>query len=284
MDKTSYRVLTLTVSCLLFLSTTAQEVSAWPCTSCPGCLTCRPTGCECLAECCCDGRTCSGCCVCSGCSCVGGSCPACKSCVDCSCECTSECCEDSDCGPPGCWNCVNCECESQCNPDNCQTCVDGSCQVCGGDPNQVCCDGTCCDKVWTKETTDPIDLPCPSCDNVMWGCIGTSKTVPSYEECLNVGVGQGEHCQCNETVQMVGYVYYCGENWDISMMTWCLLQGSWCVAECYLFMDPAGCANCLMEFSVGCCPSGCGVCDFVESCDPYDPLEIYAPVFTGFDC
>ena len=59
MDKTSYRVLTLTVSCMLLLSTTAQQVIAWPCLGgCPDCETCTPTGCECQADCGCGGRTC----------------------------------------------------------------------------------------------------------------------------------------------------------------------------------------------------------------------------------
>lgn len=71
MDKTSYRLLTLTVSCMLFLSITAEQVIAWPCPSPrPPCHTCTPTGWECLAECGCGGRTC-----------------------------------------PDCWDCVNCECE-----------------------------------------------------------------------------------------------------------------------------------------------------------------------------
>jgi hypothetical protein len=304
MDKKSCRVLTLTVSCLLFLSTTAQQVIAWPCNppACPSCYTCTPTGCECQAQCGCGGRTCSGCCVCSGCSCVpGSSCPACKSCVGCSCECTSECCEDSDCGPPGCWNCVSCGCEYQCDPDKCETCVDGSCQVCGGDPNkfccdgsccdpvtQVCCDGSCCDKVWTKETIDSSIEPCSSCEYSIGEpmCDGTTTELESYEKCLNVGVGQGEHCECTNTWQPVGFIYNCTINWDVDKMAWCLLQGAWCVAECYLFRDPAGCANCLMEFSIDCCPGGCEICDFVEKCEknPYSYVEEEELVFSSFGC
>ncbi|MBA7624211.1 hypothetical protein ES703_31618 [subsurface metagenome] len=87
MDKKSYRVLTLTAACMLFLSTSAQQAIAWPCLGgCPACYTCTETGCECRAQCGCGGRTCSGCCVCSGCSCVPGSCPDCESCVGCQCE------------------------------------------------------------------------------------------------------------------------------------------------------------------------------------------------------
>jgi len=62
MDKTRYRVLTLTVGCMLFLSTTAQRVVAWPCLSgCPDCQTCTSTGCEddCESGECCDSGTCA---------------------------------------------------------------------------------------------------------------------------------------------------------------------------------------------------------------------------------
>ena len=95
MDKTHLRVLTLTVSCMLLLSITAQQVMAWPCPPCPDCETCTPTGCECNAECGCGGKTCSGCCVCSNCSCVP---------------------DDSECGDPDCWDCDN-NCNCQCDVD-----------------------------------------------------------------------------------------------------------------------------------------------------------------------
>jgi len=166
MDKTSYRILTLTVGCMLFLSTTAQRVIAWPCPPCPDCHTCTPTGCEpygncwggcpscescvscwcqCTSECGCGGKSCTGCCECSGCSCVGGDCPPCHDC-----------------------NTVTCECEYQCDPDDCETCVDGSCQVCGGDPNETCCDGTCTPKCEDGEPTGE----CDTSHNAEYECVG----------------------------------------------------------------------------------------------------------------
>jgi hypothetical protein len=39
-----------------------------------------------------------------------------------------------------------------------------------------------------------------------------------------------------------------------------------------------------MTAQADCCSDECEVCDFVESCDPYDPLEITERVFTDFGC
>lgn len=47
MDKTSYRILTLTIGCIVLLSVTAEQASAWPCPPCPPCYyRCTETGCE----------------------------------------------------------------------------------------------------------------------------------------------------------------------------------------------------------------------------------------------
>ena len=187
------------------------------------------------------------------------------------------------CEPDWCEHCVGGECKSRCNPNLCEHCVDGSCQVCGGDPNQVCCDAWCCYKVWTKETTTAFDQSCPACSNYYWGCVGSSRIQPSYEYCLNVGVGQGEHCECHESYQTVGYIYSCKANWDVAKLLWCAAQGAWCVVECAVSgFDPSTCANCLA--GIDCGGGFMEICDFVESCDPYDPSEVHDRVFTGFDC
>jgi hypothetical protein len=185
---------------------------------------------------------------------------------------------------------------SSCDPANCETCIDGECKVCGGDPtktccngsccntNQKCCDGSCCNKDWTKETVAERADTCGSCNSSTGYCANMIINSQSYEKCKNVGGGGGEHCQCNETMQVVGYIYLCNENWDISKMAWCLAQGAWCAAECYLFRDPAGCANCLA--GIDCCGGPCEVCDFVEECYPFEDAlnEIQDLVFTGFGC
>ncbi|MBW8000992.1 MAG: hypothetical protein FVQ80_03100 [Planctomycetes bacterium] len=118
----------------------------------------------------------------------------------------------------------------------------------------------------------------------MWGCVGSAAVTPSYETCLNVGVGSGEHVICNETLQPVGYLYSCTEDWDVTKLLWCAAQGAWCVVECSISgFDPATCANCLAGVS-DCCSGSCAICDFIESCDPSDPIELETYVFTGFGC
>jgi hypothetical protein len=132
MDKKSCRVLTLTVSCLLFLSTTAQQVIAWPCNppACPSCYTCTPTGCECLADCGCGGKTCSGCYTCSGCSCV------------------------LNCSSIDCETCNEGVCEDQC-PALGKHCYYGSCVECR--------DVLDCESCYECGVTHECEHPCDEC-------------------------------------------------------------------------------------------------------------------------
>jgi len=172
-------------------------------------------------------------------------------------------------GCPPCNSCVNCWCEYQCNS------------------GQKCCEGSCCDKIWTTYITDPIETFCPSCGNGPPGeglCGGTGTVLESYEHCVAAEAGQGEACQCNETWQTVGYTYSCMINWDISKMAWCAFQTGWCIAECILFMEPAGCSNCLM--GIDCCGGPCEMCDFVETCEKSANMveEQKSLVFSDFDC
>jgi hypothetical protein len=128
MDKKSYRILTLTAACMLFLSTTAQQAIAWPCLGgCPACYTCTPTGCEwqCGAGNCCGGSCCSNTC-CNGACCGSG-----QNCCGVSC-CSNICCNGVCCSAG--QNCCGGSCCSN-------VCCDGVC--CGA--GQTCCNGTCCD-------------------------------------------------------------------------------------------------------------------------------------------
>ena len=192
------------------------------------------------------------------------------------------------CNSDNCEWCVDGECVSLCDPDNCETCVDGECKVCGGNPNQKCCNGSCCDKVWTTETHTAINESCPSvadCYEPGVGCDGTKVTVSqSYESCLNVGVGLGEHCECNEEEQVVGYNYTCQEDWDWSMMVSCAFEAALCAIQCVgAYADPASCSDCLGTLELDCCGGDtCHICDFLESCEPTNAKEIKDNVFTDF--
>ena len=302
--------------CLLLLFSFTKPVIACPCPDCPPCYeSTGPPDCECVCneECCensdCGDPYCYNCNDNCGCECwyeVISVTPN-KDCACVNCDVTfsveldppdwwwyCECVEWSGgCTPAtqdgGCWFTTRWDTPGTKTVTAC-VCDGASCdsnQVTICDPvTQVCCDGSCCDKVWTKETHTAINESCPSvADCKEEGCDGVEVTVrPSYDSCLNVGVGTGEHCECNETLQVVGYDYTCEENWDWSRMTWCLAQGVWCVAECFLFMDPAGCANCLAGIEDCCDSSPCSFCDFLESCDPSYPEEIKKNKFTDFGC
>lgn len=108
----------------------------------------------------------------------------------------------------------------------------------------------------------------------------------SYMKCLNVGVGKGEYCKCNQAVVVVGYYYNrCLENFDVGKLLWCALRGGWCYAVCIATMSASSCANCLAGASNDCCNGGqCGVCDFVISCDPYEAEEIHDNVYMDVGC
>jgi len=213
--------------------------------------------------------------------------------------CSGSCCDNKTCYDPDTKRCCHygtgqtCDKNKQCcdgdccDPDKCESCVDGECKVCGGDPNYFCCDGSCCDKVWTKETINSDTEPCSDCEYSLGEpmCDGTTTEMGSYEKCLNVGVGQGEHCQCNQEWQVVGYKYPCQINWDVSKLVWCAAQCVCCAVECALSgFDPATCGNCLA--GVDCCGGPCGICDFVETCEknPFIQFEQEKYVFSSFDC
>ena len=140
MDKTSYRVLTLTVGFMLLLSTTAQQVIAW--TPCPPprppCHTCTPTGWEndcgagqtCCGGSCCSNTCCNGVCCGSGQSCCGGECCNPDDCCNGEC-CPGGCCEDSDCTGECHNGCSNCQCvddDIKCSSIDCETCNEGVCE------------------------------------------------------------------------------------------------------------------------------------------------------------
>jgi len=199
------------------------------------------------------------------------------------CDAGQNCCGGSCCSNTCCNN-ICCSAGQNCCGVNCcsNICCNGTCCAAG----QICCNGSCCDKVWTKETIDSSIKPCSSCEYIPGKpmCDGTTTELTSYEKCLNVGVGQGQHCQCNSTWQQVGYKYWCRINWDVSKLLWCAAQCVCCVVSCVgPYADPASCAECLCSGQAECC---CGICDFVDDCEknPYHYLPEERLVFSSFGC
>jgi len=141
MKGTTREYLAVLLACSLLLSTFSVPARAGCEPPCDDCEECDIEDCECVWE----------------------GCPSCGRCryCDSSCDCqwVGNCRYDSDC--PDCHTCPTpeCNCEYQCNPDNCQTCVNGSCQVCGGDPDKCCDNGTCVDKCTNTGQCDYGELP-----------------------------------------------------------------------------------------------------------------------------
>ena len=240
---------------------------------------------DCCGDSCgCDNECCNDVCCGAGDNCCAGSCCANECCNDVCCGTGESCCDDLTCYDPSTDKCCSDGLGNTCPVD--KTCCEGDCCT----STQKCCDGSCCDKVWTKETVNAINESCPSaadCYEPGVGCDGIRVTVSqSYDSCLNVGVGEGEHCECNEEIQVVGYKYTCQEDWDWSMMSSCAFEAALCFLQCVgLFADPASCSDCLGMLELDCCGgSPCHICDFLESCDPTNAQEVREQVFTSFGC
>ena len=207
MDKTSYRVLTLTVGFMLLLSVTAEQAFAWTCTStsCPDCYRCTETGCE---------RRCS-----PGVGCCGGRC--------CSKECCDGVCCDACCEGLKCYNHLTHKCCGEgtgrvCDID--ETCCDGDCcdlvtkQCCndiGGDNDgyccdkdcEICCEGTCCKNYQCcidGQCVDPICDNCHTVSETMWECHHWESD-PNGTPCSTV--------ECIENVLNSATCDYKGDDW-----------------------------------------------------------------------
>jgi len=63
--------------------------------------------------------------------------------------------------PPNC-GCIYVGCDPPCDPNECESCNENcECEVCDGDPNQICCDANCCD---TDECEECVDNNCVTID------------------------------------------------------------------------------------------------------------------------
>lgn len=169
------------------------------------------------------------------------------------------------------------ECIYYCEPNWCETCVDGSCQVCGGDPDKVCCDGTCCDTDDCEKTC--VDGSCqvcggdPDCECVDGECLccwrlqehpqGTGDCACSegtghcgtYIEAWSISTCERSSSgskYCNITYRQVGSRYACDESTDwvnlflcySGQAAQCVAICSWGSAECVASgFDPMTCTN-----------------------------------------
>ena len=101
---------------------------------------------------------------------------------------------------PPCWSnwpdCDVWDCnagEDCCDTANCETCIDNTCKVCSGDPNQVCCDGSCCDTSINCQTC--VEGNCVSCDGDpdLLCCDHITCYDPNDLQCC--GYGDGTTCK-----------------------------------------------------------------------------------------
>ena len=243
------------LTCLLLFSLSVPVIACECDPSCEGCQSCEAGVCVddpslCIpcqncegGECVDDDDLCFGCERCSFSYCIDDNtkCNSCQNCSggDCILKPTSECDEDSDCGLPGCWNCVNCKCEYICNfLENCEVCIGGECIVCGVINETHCCvgDGECVEKcdqyggnvcTWTNP---PVQDPLcnwmwdtnPNCLNPGAICSWTVVGGPIWNDVCapcDPGCSLGTtHCvklqpkKCKEIfIPFMGMVCYCRE-------------------------------------------------------------------------
>jgi len=154
------------------------------------------------------------------------------------------------CDASACKECVDCSCGSKCDPANCETCINGECKVCGGDPDQVCCNGSCCDTsncecvdgeclcCWTLEISDSFQYGSCYCEGGT--CEGEVQT--GYHHSCKLASSGSRECvyRLNQPI---------GWTWD------CEASTNWCgVLACYLLN--AGVCGLQCTAAV----EACGVC------------------------
>lgn len=107
--------------------------------------------------------------------------------------------------------------------------------------------------------------------------------IDPYQYCIPAGTGTGGYCECNETLQPVGYFYDCKINWDCGHIYECLDGLDECLGTCAVtcgVLDFISCIACILEWSEECT----NPCEFVEKCekDEDNPQPITRPVFSGY--
>jgi len=147
--------------------------------------------------------------------------------------------------------CCNGHC---CDPNDCETCVDGYCQVCGGDPNKICCDNGSCVKPCELEAVvgqcDKKTVQCPECGSWCsdyYKIVYTGNTVYRCKEPGCPGDCQDTEVHC-----------YTRTRCDIYNKDWLH-----CIVKCVF-----------IPYTYGLCPD----CEAGYSSDPnYQPQKFYVP-------
>jgi hypothetical protein len=152
-------------------------------------------------------------------------------------------------------------CLYSCNQNNCQWCVNGSCQKCGGNQHQFCCNGGCCDETLCQECVDGGcwecgRRPCEHCVN------GQCESHCNAAECQRCVDGSCRGCDpISEACCSNGITGQCFDPWSQvccngQVYTWpehkCCKDGTneWvcdsdkecCNGNC---CDPAKCESCV---------------------------------------
>jgi len=198
-------------------------------------LTIPAFSCECDPE-------CEGCAVCEDGVCVVGDCDnPCEYCVMESgtwgdCKCYEDCCEDSDCGPPDCWNCAYCQCDWACGAGSCcsgsccsNECCDGTCCA----PDECCNNGTCGDKCTEDGQCDYGTLPsayanCPSFQGITNKCDGGEDVLCDYV--VNIALNDAQCATCEPNCDKVR-VSYCVKITSARCTTHCYLLACACICD-----------------------------------------------------
>lgn len=116
-------------------------------------------------------------------------------------------------------------------------------------------------------------------------CPGNQVEKDGKDVCAPVGTGVSGRCKCIEKTIVVQRRYDCVGDWDLELMAECALEGGICLVLCYLFPEPASCADCLAGVDLECCGGdGCTPCDFRDCYkDVKTEVEVEGSVFDYFE-
>lgn len=187
-----------------------------------------------------------------------------------SCNCKSDCDSGSECCNGGC-----------CYSNRCESCIGGICKFCGGATNKFCCNGNCCTNgnccengsctstCYTFNEVEAYSEECPDCSGFFAACEGMIQVRLGYWEWRDVGSGEGGWCKNPTKTEIVGHLYECTEDWDVSKIIACASAGTVCGAGCAANIPL--CVTCLIGVGAECLSEG--LCSLVESCGPGDQLS-----------